>query len=66
MPSPAPLMGLAERLRIEPAMGPDPSMVVAEKLNIPLPKGELLKEARAEPWPTTTLRPLLFVPGASW
>ena len=58
--------GLAERLRIEPAMGPEPTMEVAEKLNIPLPKAELLKVARTEPWPAATPRPLLLVPKASW
>ena len=63
LPSPAPPM--EPTCCIEPAVGPEPSMVVAENLNIPLPKVELLKVARTEPWPAATPRPLLRVPKAS-
>ena len=60
-PCPCPLMEPEEKPpRDEPAVEPEPSMEIAEKLNIPLPKVELLKVAPAEPWPTPLPRPLLL------
>jgi hypothetical protein len=47
--------------RDEPAVEPEPSMVV----NIPLPKVELLKDAPAEPCPTPPPIPLLLALRAS-
>ena len=61
LPSPDPLMG-----RIEPDPGPEPSMVEAESLNIPLPKVELLKVAPKAPWPTPPPMLFLLTPRASW
>jgi hypothetical protein len=51
--------------RDEPAVEPEPSMEFAEKLNIPLPNVELLKEAPAEPCPTPPPIPLFLALRAS-
>ena len=65
-PCPALLMEPEEKPpRDEPAVEPKPSVEFAERLNIPLPKVELLKGAPGEPWPTPPPMPLLLAPTAS-